>query len=88
MSAIDHVRITGSALGRWAIAQLQDSLAVGLFCPIDLIPSEMQELASKSLLDGRLYCLTFRKPRRTLSGGADVPAARVAGEDASATKSV
>ncbi len=30
MSAVDHVRITGSALGRWAIAQLQDSLAVGL----------------------------------------------------------
>jgi predicted PurR-regulated permease PerM len=26
----DHVRITASALKRWAIAQLQDSLAVGL----------------------------------------------------------
>lgn len=30
MTATDHVRITASALKRWAIAQLQDSLAVGL----------------------------------------------------------
>src|ERR1700690_422006 len=30
MTAKDHLRITASALGRWAIAQLQDSLAVGL----------------------------------------------------------
>ncbi|MGA9504584.1 MAG: AI-2E family transporter, partial [Terriglobales bacterium] len=30
MTATDHVRITASALGRWAVAQLQDSLAIGL----------------------------------------------------------
>ena len=30
MTAADHFRITASALKRWAIAQLQDSLAVGL----------------------------------------------------------
>lgn len=30
MSAADHFRITASALKRWAIAQLQDSLAVAL----------------------------------------------------------
>jgi predicted PurR-regulated permease PerM len=30
MTASDHVRITASALKRWAIAQLQDSLAVGI----------------------------------------------------------
>ena len=30
MTAADHFRITASALRRWAIAQLQDSLAVGL----------------------------------------------------------
>jgi predicted PurR-regulated permease PerM len=30
VTATDHVRITASALMRWAIAQLQDSLAVGL----------------------------------------------------------
>ena len=30
MPAADHVRITASALKHWAIAQLQDSLAVGL----------------------------------------------------------
>jgi predicted PurR-regulated permease PerM len=28
--ASDHVRLTASALGHWAVAQLQDSLAVGL----------------------------------------------------------
>jgi len=36
MTAKDHVRITASALGRWAIAQLQDSLAVGLLWLIGL----------------------------------------------------
>lgn len=30
MTNADHLRITASALKRWAIAQLQDSLAVGL----------------------------------------------------------
>ena len=30
MPAADHVRITASALKHWAIAQLQDSIAVGL----------------------------------------------------------
>ena len=30
MTTADHVRITASALKRWAIAQLQDSLAVGV----------------------------------------------------------
>jgi predicted PurR-regulated permease PerM len=36
MSASDHVRITSSALKNWAIAQLQDSLAVGLLWLIGL----------------------------------------------------
>ena len=30
MTTADHVRITASALKHWAVAQLQDSLAVGL----------------------------------------------------------
>ena len=30
MTAGDHFRITASALGRWAIAQVQDSIAVGV----------------------------------------------------------
>ncbi len=30
MRASDHVRLTASALGHWAVAQLQDSLAVGV----------------------------------------------------------
>jgi predicted PurR-regulated permease PerM len=30
MSLNDHLRLTGSALGHWAIAQVQDSVAVGI----------------------------------------------------------
>jgi len=36
MTTKDNFRITASALGRWAIAQLQDSLAVGLLWLIGL----------------------------------------------------
>ncbi|MGA7291891.1 MAG: AI-2E family transporter [Terriglobales bacterium] len=36
MTAADHFRITASALKHWAIAQLQDSLAVGLLWLIGL----------------------------------------------------
>jgi predicted PurR-regulated permease PerM len=30
VTTTDHIRVAGSALGRWALAQLQDSIAVGL----------------------------------------------------------
>jgi ubiquinone/menaquinone biosynthesis C-methylase UbiE len=30
--------------------------------PLDLVPREMREIASLTLLDGKLYCVTFRKP--------------------------
>ena len=30
--------------------------------PIDLVPREMLETRAKDLMDGKLYCLTFRKP--------------------------
>ncbi|HLX84888.1 MAG TPA: AI-2E family transporter [Terriglobales bacterium] len=36
MTATDHVRITASALKRWAIAQLQDSIAVGILWMVGL----------------------------------------------------
>ena len=36
MTTADHVRITASALGHWAVAQLQDSIAVGLLWLIGL----------------------------------------------------
>jgi predicted PurR-regulated permease PerM len=36
MTATDHLRITASALRRWAIAQLQDSLAVGILWLVGL----------------------------------------------------
>jgi ubiquinone/menaquinone biosynthesis C-methylase UbiE len=31
-------------------------------CPIDLVPEEMQEIKAREIADGKLYCLTFRKP--------------------------
>ena len=31
--------------------------------PVDLLPSEMQEVRVKDIAGGDLYCLTFRKPR-------------------------
>jgi len=31
-------------------------------CPIDLVPPEMTEIKAREIADGRLYCLTFRKP--------------------------
>lgn len=42
-------------------------------CPIDLVPDEMLEVAAREIADGRLYCLTFRKPLITRVG--PVPAA-------------
>lgn len=32
-------------------------------CPIDLVPEEMEEVKAREIARGRLYCLTFRKPR-------------------------
>jgi ubiquinone/menaquinone biosynthesis C-methylase UbiE len=32
-------------------------------CPIDMIPKEMEELQTREIAQGRMYCLTFRKPR-------------------------
>jgi ubiquinone/menaquinone biosynthesis C-methylase UbiE len=31
-------------------------------CPIDLVPEEMREVSAREICDGKLYCLTFRKP--------------------------
>lgn len=31
-------------------------------CPIDLVPIEMKEVSAREICDGKLYCLTFRKP--------------------------
>ena len=31
-------------------------------CPIDLVPDEMVEIKAREFVDGKLYCLTFRKP--------------------------
>jgi ubiquinone/menaquinone biosynthesis C-methylase UbiE/uncharacterized protein YbaR (Trm112 family) len=32
------------------------------FCPIDLVPSAMREIQSRLIIEGKMYCLTFRKP--------------------------
>ena len=31
-------------------------------CPIDLVPAEMKDITAREICDGKLYCLTFRKP--------------------------
>jgi ubiquinone/menaquinone biosynthesis C-methylase UbiE/uncharacterized protein YbaR (Trm112 family) len=31
-------------------------------CPIDLVPDEMKEMKVREIFDGKMYCLTFRKP--------------------------
>ncbi len=31
-------------------------------CPIDLVPEEMEETKAREIADGKLYCLSFRKP--------------------------
>jgi ubiquinone/menaquinone biosynthesis C-methylase UbiE len=31
-------------------------------CPIDLVPEEMKEVKAREICDGKMYCLTFRKP--------------------------
>ena len=31
-------------------------------CPIDLVPKEMLDIRAREICDGKLYCLTFRKP--------------------------
>ena len=32
-------------------------------CPIDLVPEGMEEVKAKEIAGGKLYCLSFRKPR-------------------------
>jgi len=32
------------------------------YCPIDLVPAEMREKQARLCAEGKLYCLTFRKP--------------------------
>ena len=32
------------------------------FCPVALVPPEMTEVQSRLVVEGRMYCLTFRKP--------------------------
>jgi ubiquinone/menaquinone biosynthesis C-methylase UbiE len=33
-------------------------------CPIDLVPEEMEEVKAHEIADGKMYCLSFRKPHR------------------------
>ena len=35
-----------------------------VIAPLDLIPAEMQELKVREIAEGRLYCLSFRKPEQ------------------------
>jgi len=35
---------------------------VAVSSPVDLVPHDMLDIRSKDICDGRLYCLSFRKP--------------------------
>jgi SAM-dependent methyltransferase len=37
----------------------------GVRCPIDCVPEGMQEVRAREIACGKLYCLTFRKPRES-----------------------
>jgi ubiquinone/menaquinone biosynthesis C-methylase UbiE len=38
--------------------------------PVDLVPAEMEDVRVESIFNGRLYALTFRKPRESGGSGA------------------
>ena len=46
-------------------------------CPIHLVPEEMEEVKAREIFGGKLYCLTFRKPRP-----ADSASSRAAAREA------
>jgi len=39
-----------------------DPASAKIRCPIDLIPQGMEEVKAREIADGKLYCLSFRKP--------------------------
>jgi ubiquinone/menaquinone biosynthesis C-methylase UbiE len=39
-------------------------------CPIDLVPEDMINVKAREIADGKLYCLTFRKPLSARPGPA------------------
>jgi hypothetical protein len=46
-------------------AGVRGSVPVGserVRCPIDLVPAEMKDITAREICEGKLYCLTFRKP--------------------------
>lgn len=39
-------------------------------CPIDLVPENMEEIQAREVANGKLYCLSFRKPEKPGTGPA------------------
>jgi ubiquinone/menaquinone biosynthesis C-methylase UbiE len=46
--------------------------------PVDLVPAEMEDVRVESIFNGRLYALTFRKPRESGGAGAALRATECA----------
>jgi ubiquinone/menaquinone biosynthesis C-methylase UbiE len=44
------------------VKQYYESGSENVRCPIDLVPEEMQEVKAREICDGKMYCLSFRKP--------------------------
>lgn len=39
-----------------------DKASEAVSCPIELVPPEMEEIRAREIVEGKLYCLSFRKP--------------------------
>ena len=79
MAFDDHLRITGSALKNWAIAQIQDSLAVGILWLIGLYYLHVPFYPFWAILAALLQIVPHLGPILTLIG--PVLAATIAWRD-------
>ena len=60
---VDEIEKGGKAASQPATVREQDEMgSEQVRCPIDLIPEEMLEVKARAICNGKMYCLTFRKP--------------------------
>jgi len=76
MQFSDHVRVTGSALKRWAIAQLQDSLTVGILWLVGLYILRVPWAPLWAILASMLQVIPHLGPVLGLIGPATAAALR------------
>ena len=60
---VDEIEKGGKAASQPATVREQgETGSEQVRCPIDLIPEEMLEVKARAICNGKMYCLTFRKP--------------------------